>query len=67
MADQFEQTEQYMEDSFKNMENSFRYMGKVLSKLFNLIMKPLEYLGNILFPNGIDGTPGSKDEGDEFF
>lgn len=67
MTDQFDQTEQYMEDSFKNMENSFKYMGKVFSKLFSLIIKPLEYLGNQLFPNGIDGEVGSKDEGDEFF
>lgn len=67
MADQFEQTEQYMETSFQNMEQSFSYMYKVLSKLFGLIMKPLEWIGNQLFPNGIDGELGSKEQGEEFF
>ncbi|HKL23816.1 MAG TPA: hypothetical protein VJ912_00605 [Candidatus Nanoarchaeia archaeon] len=65
--DQFEATEQYMESSFKNMEHSFGYLSKIIKKLFGYIMIPLEYVGNILFPNGIDGDVGGRDSGDEFF
>ena len=65
--DQFEATEQYMESSFQNMEASFSYLFKIIKKLFGYIMIPLEYIGNMLFPNGIDGDGGGGDSGDEFF
>lgn len=58
-VDQFSNTEEYLERSFKNMEHSFKWIFDKIGKLIELIARPLENL--------VGNFQGSEETGEDFF